>query len=127
MPMLRLRSYLKDASAKASTATETRTVLYGRRRLLPDEPQLDYYRYTRLLNSPVQGVVADSVKEAMIGVYQKLGSAGAMILNLHDEIVLETREQDAEPVKAMLQQEMNGALARAIPGVPVKTEAKICR
>ena len=85
------------------------------------------YRFRRLLNTSAQGTVADAVKEAMIAVAAQLGSAGVVILNLHDELVAEVHESSANEISVMLQREMERSFFRAIPGVPVKSEIRICK
>ncbi len=78
-----------------------------------------------MLNTSAQGTVADALKESMVRVSAQLGSAGAIVLNLHDELVLEVLESDAPDIASMVQREMEKAFARAIPGVPVKVEARL--
>ena len=122
-----IRRFQADCREKSLTATEARTIAYRRRRLLPEGAEHQHYRYTRLLNTPAQGTVADAVKEAMIAIDRKLGSSGVIILNLHDELVVEAVEAQAEDVARLVETEMVRALERVLPGVPVEAKARVTK
>ena len=61
------------------------------------------------MNSPIQGTAADIIKIAMIRVYQRLKKEGLqskLILQVHDELLIETLESEQDQVKAVLEEEM---------------------
>ena len=120
-----IQRFQADCREKSVTATEARTIAYRRRRLLPEGPEHQHHRYTRLLNTPAQGTVADAVKEAMIAIDRQLGTAGVIVLNLHDELVVEAAQ--AEDVARLVETEMVKALERVLPGVPVEAKARVTK
>ena len=122
-----IQRFQADCREKSVTATEARTIAYRRRRLLPEGPEHQHHRYTRLLNTPAQGTVADAVKEAMIAIHGKLGSSGGIILNLHDELVVEAEEAQAQDVARLVETEMVKALERVLPSVPVEAKARVTK
>lgn len=102
---------------------ETRT-LTGRRRLLDDRTP-DTHRF----NTPVQGTGADGLKLALALLWERRGQApGAFpVLAVHDEIVVEADEGEAEPVTRWLKAAMLDALAPLLDPVPVEVEVKVAR
>ena len=61
------------------------------------------------MNSPIQGTAADIIKIAMIRVYQRLKKEGLqskLILQVHDELLIETLESEQEQVRVVLEEEM---------------------
>jgi DNA polymerase I len=78
--------------------------------------------YTRCCNFPIQGSCADASMLALTAIDQALfevGSDGAPVLWLHDEIVLEVPQADAERAKELLEQAMVDAFLATFPGAPV--------
>ena len=70
------------------------------------------------MNSPIQGTAADIIKLAMIRVHKRLADSGLdahMILQVHDELIIEASRADAEAALALLREEMEGALALSVP------------
>ena len=70
------------------------------------------------MNSPIQGTAADIIKLAMIRVDARLRAEGLearLVLQVHDELIVECPEGEAEQVKALLQKEMEGVTALAVP------------
>ena len=70
------------------------------------------------MNSPVQGTAADIIKIAMIDVYNELKSRGLkakLILQIHDELLIEAPENEAEEVKTLLGEKMMNAVRMAVP------------
>ena len=120
-----LRAWRETNQILAKTKTECRTVLLKRRRLLPEGQTHEYYRFARLLNTPAQGTVADALKEAMVQIWRKLGDTNRIVANFHDALVLEVPKDHAEEVAALVSDEMQTALGKALPDVPVVAEAKI--
>ena len=70
------------------------------------------------MNSPIQGTAADIMKIAMVGVDRRLrreGLKSRLILQIHDELLVETALSELEQVKAILLEEMDGAAALSVP------------
>ena len=62
------------------------------------------------LNAPIQGSAADIIKFAMVAVSRRLAAEGLkakLILQVHDELIVECPEQEAEKVKTILEEEMS--------------------
>ena len=70
------------------------------------------------MNAPIQGTAADIMKIAMIDVYRGLKEAGLkskLILQVHDELLIETYEGEQEQVKEILSTKMKNAAALSVP------------
>jgi len=102
-------------------ATDTRTVL-GRRRLGVEA-------FTRKCNTPVQGTGADGLKAALGLLWETRGRcpSAAPVLVVHDEIVLECDERDADAARDWLVECMTTGMARFLVRVPVVVEAGVAR
>ena len=64
------------------------------------------------MNAPIQGTAADIIKIAMIRVHDRLAEEGMqskLILQVHDELLIETKEEETEHVKQILEEEMKKA------------------
>jgi DNA polymerase-1 len=99
--------------------TET---LLGRRRYLPDLTSDNRQRREMAermaLNAPIQGSAADIIKIAMLGVDRALhteGLASRMLLQVHDELVLEVAPGERATVEALVRREMGSAWQLAVP------------
>jgi len=98
------------------------TTLLGRRRYIPElnspKATLRAFGERVAMNSPIQGTAADVIKLAMLGVSKALKEAGLdsrMILQVHDELVLESSKKDAEKAAEILKHEMENALNIGVP------------
>ncbi|HOP48660.1 MAG TPA: DNA polymerase I [Desulfobacteraceae bacterium] len=70
------------------------------------------------VNTPIQGTAADLIKKAMINIYDRLGKEGfkaKMILQVHDELVFETPEDEADKLIPMIREEMEGVYSLRVP------------
>ena len=70
------------------------------------------------MNSPIQGTAADIIKIAMIRVWKELRQAGLssrLILQVHDELVIETRQEEVDQVRRILEESMKQAAQLAVP------------
>ncbi|MDQ0786359.1 DNA polymerase I [Streptomyces sp. B3I8] len=112
-----LRRVVDEARATGYTAT-----LFGRRRYLPDLNSDNRQRREAAermaLNAPIQGTAADIVKIAMLKVDEALRAAdlaSRMLLQVHDEIVLEVAPGERERVEALVRQEMTTAVHLKAP------------
>ena len=108
---------VKDAKEKGYAIT-----LFGRRRPVPELKSSNFMQRSFgervAMNSPIQGTAADIIKIAMVRVNRRLEEAGLqskLILQVHDELLIETRIEELEQVKEILSQEMMGAARLAVP------------
>lgn len=98
------------------------STLMGRRRWLPELKfsnfNLRAFGERVALNMPIQGTAADLIKLAMIRVDDRLrreGLAARLILQVHDELIVECPDAEVERVKALLTEEMEGVAALSVP------------
>ncbi len=116
-----IRDYMERAKAEAREKGYV-TTLYGRRCWIPDItnrlPSRRAYAERQAINAPIQGTAADIVKRAMIRVARALeraGHAARLLLQVHDELVLEVPEAEVGPVRALLERVMAGAAQLTVP------------
>jgi DNA polymerase-1 len=116
-----VKRWLDATVASARESGEVRT-LWGRRRELPDirsrNPGLRQAAERMAVNTPIQGTAADIVKIAMLRVDRALTGerlASRMILQVHDELVLEVPVEEAGPVEALVRRAMEGAAELLVP------------
>ncbi|MGH2388539.1 MAG: DNA polymerase, partial [Chloroflexota bacterium] len=118
----------RDAVRKGYSST-----MLGRKRYYPplDRDDIDFNKKRSGIerqgkNSPIQGSNADMTKFALIGITEALQDYDARVVNtVHDEIVVEAREDQAEVVCKIVEQEMIKAGERIISLVPIVADAKI--
>jgi len=97
------------------------STLFGRRRYLPELKgnfTMRSFGERVALNMPIQGTAADIIKLAMVHVDARLraeGLRGALILQVHDELIVECPEEEKERVRALLQEEMENAVHYSVP------------
>ena len=122
-----VRSYMKQVVADAREIGYTQT-LYGRRRYIPELKSSNFNIRSGAeriaLNTPIQGTAADIIKLAMIRVEQALNEnfpEAQLLLQVHDELIVECPEEIAEPVAALVSHEMETV---AKLHVPLTAEAK---
>ncbi len=108
---------VKEAKTKGYAVT-----MYGRRRPVPELKSSNFAQRSFgervAMNSPIQGTAADIIKIAMVRVDEELSKAGLesrLILQVHDELLIETKEEELEQVKEILAREMTGAASLAVP------------
>ncbi|MGW1277461.1 DNA polymerase I [Streptomyces tsukubensis] len=116
-----VRDYLHHVVDEARATGYTAT-MFGRRRYLPDLTSDNRQRREAAermaLNAPIQGTAADIVKIAMLRVDSSLREAGLtsrLLLQVHDEIVLEISPGEREAVEALVRREMSGAAELSAP------------
>ena len=92
------------------------TTMFGRRRPVPELSSSNFMQRSFgervAMNSPIQGTAADIIKIAMIRVWQALRDSGLksrLILQVHDELVIETYREEEEQVRQILLENMQGA------------------
>jgi DNA polymerase-1 len=116
-----VRDYLHEVVVEARATGYTATML-GRRRYLPDLMSDNRQRREgaerMALNAPIQGSAADIIKLAMKGVDAALrseGLASRMLLQVHDELVLEVAPGEREALEALVRREMGAAVEMDVP------------
>lgn len=116
-----VRDYLRGIVEQARKDGFTSTI-EGRRRYLPDlssdNRQLREMAERAALNAPIQGSAADIIKKAMLGVDDALRTRGLtsrMLLQVHDELVLEIAAGEAEEVEALVRDQMGSAAELSVP------------
>ncbi len=114
-------AYLKNVKAKAYEDGFVST-LYGRRRYITELKSRIYmqrmFGERVAMNAPIQGTAADIIKIAMIKVHKALKEENLdakLILQVHDELIIESSEKDAEKAKEILVREMENAASLAVP------------
>ena len=115
-----VRDYLEAVVEQARTDGYTSTIL-GRRRYLPDltsdNTQRRQMAERMALNAPIQGSAADIIKIAMLGVDAGLRDAGLtsrLLLQVHDELVLEVAPGERETVEALVRDRMASAYEMSV-------------
>lgn len=116
-----VRQYMKDIVAKAKEDGYVSTI-YGRRRNLPELKSSNFnvrsFGERVALNMPIQGTAADIMKIAMIKVRDRLKNEGLkakILLQIHDELIVECPESEADKVEEILCQEMQSAADLSVP------------
>lgn len=112
-----LESLVTDAEGKGYTDT-----LFGRRRYIPELSssrfQLRAFGKRVAMNSPIQGSAADVIKLAMVRVSRRLEKEGldaALVMQVHDELIVEAHASVADRVAQILKEEMEGAVSLPVP------------
>ena len=113
--------YLEEVVEKAKECGYTSTV-FGRRRYIPElasqNAVMRSFGKRVAMNAPIQGTAADIMKLAMIGVARRLKSEGLdarIVMQVHDELVIEARDDSVERVKAVIREEMEGVASLSVP------------
>ena len=116
-----VRDYLGGVVEQARKDGYTETIL-GRRRYLPDlttdNRQRREMAERMALNAPIQGSAADIIKVAMLNVHHALvaeGRRSRMLLQVHDELVLEIADGERDAVEELVRREMGAAYGLSVP------------
>jgi DNA polymerase-1 len=116
-----VRRFMDNMRVQARELGYVETV-FGRRLYLPDirsgNPQLRQYAERAAINAPMQGTAADIIKRAMISVHKWCLSSGAparLIMQVHDELVLEVQADAAEAAAAAVRDHMVKAATLSVP------------
>jgi DNA polymerase-1 len=116
-----IRDYLKTVVEEARKVGYTETVM-GRRRYLPDlmsdNRQRREVAERMALNAPIQGSAADIIKLAMLNVQKALEEGGftsRLLLQVHDELILEIISKEEEAVTELVRREMGNAFPLKAP------------
>ena len=113
--------YMKNVVEKAKRDGYVET-MFGRRRYLPElssgKHMMRAFGERVARNMPIQGTAADIIKIAMIKVDERMKKEGLqarLILQVHDELIVEAPENEKETVAKLLQEEMENAVKLSVP------------
>ena len=116
-----IEKFLDDAVASGKEKGYVTTLL-GRRRPIPELSSGKFKQRSFgervAMNSPIQGTAADIMKLAMIGVHRRFQEEqlkSRLVLQVHDELLIEAHESEVEKVKEILSYEMEHAMELAVP------------
>ena len=116
-----VRDYMEQIKEKARADGYVET-LFHRRRWLPELKSSNFnvrsFGERVALNMPVQGTAADVIKLAMVNVHRRLKEEklqARLILQVHDELIVECPEAEAEHVRKLLEEEMENAVHYSVP------------
>jgi DNA polymerase I len=116
-----VKRYMDDTRRRAREEGFVETV-YGRRLYLPEirsrNKQLQQYAERAAINAPMQGTAADVIKRAMIAVdswCERERAPARLIMQVHDELVLEVREDTVEAISASVRERMASAAELKVP------------
>ena len=117
----RVDAYLKDTVRQAYDTGYVTTV-FGRKRYIPElmgkNKMQQKFGERVAMNSPIQGAAADLIKIAMVRVHDRLKREGLnarLILQVHDELLIEAHRDCAERAELILREEMENAASLAVP------------
>ena len=110
-----IKAFLDD-EVKSAKEKGWCVTMFGRRRPVPELKESNFMRRSFgervAMNAPIQGTAADIIKIAMIGVDHRLREEGLksrLVLQVHDELLVEAAADEVEAVKKILREEMEGA------------------
>ncbi|NIP44867.1 MAG: DNA polymerase I [Gammaproteobacteria bacterium] len=116
-----VKRFMEETRERARERGFVETV-FGRRLYLPEiksrNPARRQYAERTAINAPMQGTAADIIKRAMIALHDWLGTSGArarMIMQVHDELVLEVVEDAVDDVQAKVKELMESAAELSVP------------
>ncbi len=125
-----IKKYMEEVTEKAKETGYVETS-FGRRRYIPELKSSNYmireFGKRAAMNTPIQGTAADIMKIAMNTVYKRLEEAkldAKVILQVHDELILEVKEEQKEKAKAILKESMENAAKLDVPLKVEVTDAK---
>ena len=116
-----VRAYMDGVVARAR-ADGYVTTLFARRRWVPELKSSNFntrsFGERVALNAPIQGTAADVIKAAMIRVRDRLraeGLKGRLVLQVHDELIVECPQEEAEAVQRLVKEEMEAVVSLPVP------------
>jgi len=114
----KIHEYLERTLVEARSSGKV-TTLFGRVRYIPEIHNRSFTvrgnAERMAINAPIQGTAADLLKLAMIALERKLRDGGRMLLTVHDEIVIEARQESAEEVAGIVKETMETIFPLAVP------------
>lgn len=125
-----IKAFMEGITAKATEQGYVET-LFHRRRYIPELKSNNYmirqFGSRVAMNTPIQGTAADIMKIAMIKVYQEIKKRGLqskIVLQVHDEMMVEALEEEKEEIKEIMKQSMETAINLNVPLIADIVEAK---
>jgi len=116
-----IKKFMEDTPEQAKESGYVQT-MFGRKRYVPELNSSNYmvrqFGARAAMNTPIQGTAADIIKIAMINVYRKLKEQNLkskLILQVHDELLIEAEESEKEEVKEILKSEMENVIELKAP------------
>lgn len=113
--------YMKNIKEKAKADGYVKTLL-NRIRFIPEIKSSNFvarsFGERVALNTPIQGTAADIIKLAMVRVYERMKKEGLksqLVLQVHDELIIEAKKNEEEIVKNILKEEMENAMILSVP------------
>jgi DNA polymerase I len=113
--------YIEETKRKARRDGHVSTLL-GRRRYLPDvqsrNKTVQQNAERQAINMPIQGTAADMIKLAMVRIHEKMQQANfrsRMIIQVHDELVFDVRNDEIDRMRTLVEHEMGNALDMSVP------------
>ena len=117
----KVKEYM-DKNVKFAKENGYVLTMLNRRRYIPEISSSNYqlrsFGERAAMNMPLQGSAADLIKLAMIGVYNRLNKEGLkakLILQIHDELIIDCPKEEKETVKRILKEEMEGVAKLRVP------------
>ena len=117
----KIKEFLDSCVTEAKEKGYART-MFGRRRPMPELKSSNFMQRSFgervAMNAPIQGTAADIIKIAMIRVDQRLKAEGLksrLLLQVHDELLLEASTEELDAVEQILSEEMEGAAELSVP------------
>lgn len=125
-----IKAFMEGITEKATEEGFVET-LFHRRRYIPELKSSNYnvrqFGARVAMNTPIQGTAADIMKIAMIKVYQEIQKRGLhskIVLQVHDEMMIEALEEEKEEIREIMKQSMESAIALQVPLIAEISEAK---
>jgi len=114
----RTKQFIEETKEFAHKNGYVQTIL-GRRRYLPEinseNKNTRAFAERIAINTSVQGSSADLIKVAMINIHRELGERGRMILQVHDELLFEVKEEYVDELKELIRDRMENAMRLSVP------------
>ena len=117
----KVKEYM-NANVEFAKAHGYVTTAFNRRRVIPEISSTNYnirsFGERAAMNMPLQGTAADIIKIAMINVFYRLKEQSpdsVLILQVHDELIIDCKESETEKVEKILAEEMQGAVSLSVP------------
>lgn len=125
-----IKNFMDNMTEKAKETGYVET-LFNRRRYIPELKSNNYmvrqFGNRAAMNTPIQGTAADIMKIAMINVYKELLDKklkAKIVLQVHDEMMIESPIDEAEKVKEIVKKEMENAISLKVPLIAEVSEAE---
>jgi DNA polymerase-1 len=116
-----VKKWIEKTIAEVRQSGVSRT-LFGRERPIPDmnarNPNARSFAERTAVNTPLQGTAADLIKLAMIRIHLRMreeAPRARLLLQVHDELVLESPPEEVESVRRMVKEEMEGVMKLEVP------------